>query len=71
MKEYHEIIVEEIKTISRVVKIKRSEYPTVKDAEMFIAEALNNVYADQIGAVKSEDTQILINGLDLDDFEPT
>tara|TARA_R110002020_G_scaffold147185_2_gene322331 strand:+ start:1919 stop:2134 length:216 start_codon:yes stop_codon:yes gene_type:complete len=66
---FHKIEVQEVVTKTRVVKLSVDEYPSAQKAEKYIAEALGNVYTNQIGELKDESTEILINGFNLDDFE--
>ena len=64
----HEIEVQEVITVTRVVKLPIKEYPTAQDAENFVAEALANVRPSNVGTLKSETSELLVNGFRLEEF---
>lgn len=70
MTQPHKIEVEEITTVTRIVSIAKSEYPDLAEAEKYVAEALNNIPTEDVGIIKSNKTNLTINGFDLNDFDP-
>jgi hypothetical protein len=71
MSDVHVIEITEVTTIVRTIELKKSDYKSKLEAERFIGDALNNVPFEDVGILKKETVEELINGrdIDLDDAE--